>query len=151
MKLTPFQRDQLIGLNHEPLTRGEILLLAKAASAAIPLAGPEVTHIKQYVMSYKQKIRSAMDFLYNYTYISDEDSSYLDFTIQALYNWRHSIAYGTDSVVFTGNNDMLIDEFTTITRYLSCDQFHSLLDVEAPAMWYEIFVQVVKYHFAGGE
>ena len=132
------------------LTKGEKVLLAKALCDRLPLMPAEESNIKLYVIHFKPFIDDVIYGLRDFIYIDSDDSEYIVDLIVRFMTWRAAVAYNTTRVLFTGNPETVIDDFSLLPLFIDQPTFCALTDSITDAnYYYRLFTEVCnKFYLA---
>ena len=120
-------------LNQRPLSRGELVILAKVLSERLPLIDEGTDNVELWVTSQKSAIAPVMDVLYRYTYISPEDRDFLFLTLKQFCMWRSRVATGTFSMRLSGNPETVIDDLSGLLWVVDRSAMCAITDIAAKA------------------
>lgn len=133
----------LISRNFKPLETGELVLLARAISDDIPL--DKNLCAKDIVLAYKYSILNIIHFINQYTFITEDQEKMLFDIIEGFIAWRLNVAYGPKEILFTSNDNFVIDEMSLITRFVDSNLLCSVGFIYNNAQFtYRLFKDIVK-------
>ena len=121
--------NKLNALNQRMLQKGEIFLLAKAIADALPLMPADEDNVKLFIINHKRLIDEVVWSLNTYSYLGDDNSAVLEKLIGDLTLWRASIAYNPPTPFFRDCPNSVIDDISTLPRYVDLTYMCAVGDV----------------------
>ncbi|QXN70430.1 hypothetical protein AGENTSMITH_24 [Bacillus phage vB_BspM_AgentSmith] len=136
--------NKLYSFQQRKLTSGETVLLAKALTDAIDLPSPKIESVKQYIIGKKTLINNVMDVLCKYVYGDSDLEDQLTNLMSGFMSWRVSVAYRPSRVIFSGDSNNVVDDLTTMLRYVDCARLATIGDnIENANLTFSIFADVI--------
>lgn len=127
------------------LEKGEIFLLAKVIADNIELAPRGTDNIKLFTLTKKRFVNEVIYALNDFTYLNDEQRDVVFKLIDELSLWRYNIAYNPPVVFFKGDTNTVVDDVTSILRYVDVTYACSVADIVETANWtYGVFTDLCK-------
>ena len=120
--------NKLYSFQQRKLTSGETVLLAKALTDAIALPSPGIENVKQYIISNKPFLNQVLDVMCKYIYGDSELEDQLTNLMTGFMSWRVSVAYRPSRVIFSGDSNNVVDDLTTMLRYVDCARLATIGD-----------------------
>ncbi len=137
--------NKLASFNQRKLTKGEVFLLAKAIADEIPLMPADEENVKIYILNHKRFIDDVIWTLNGYTFIGDNEAETLLKLIGDLTLWRSNVAYNPPTVLFRDCPNSVIDDISSLPRYVDITYMCSVGDIISTANYmFGIFKSFVK-------
>lgn len=134
-KLNEALQQKLVSFGQRRLKRGEIFLLAKAIADKLPIGTGMPENIRTYTLNLRDSIDRTVYGLSNYIYIPQEDATRLYALIDSLLLWRMSVAFNPAPMLFSGDPNTVVDEVSSILRYVDVQDVCSVSDVAQSASY----------------
>ena len=132
---------KLIGFGHRRLKRGEIFLLAKAIADKLPIGNGMPENIRTYTLNLRIQIDNTIYGLSDYVYLPAEDVNQAYTLIDGLLLWRMSVAFDPAPMAFTGDPTTVVDEVSSILRYVDVREVCSVGDIAQTASYIAVIFQ----------
>lgn len=128
--------EALLGFNHRKLDRGELCLLAKAIADTRELPSADaLSNFPNYLISIKKDIYAVCYELAEYAFIDSKEMAFVCEQVGSFMIWRASIAHQPSTVLFTGDPNNVIDDITSIRRYVDTSVLCDIVNVLDRANW----------------
>lgn len=138
--------SKLYAFQQRKLTSGETVLLAKALTDSLPLPSPEIENVKQYIISNKPTVNAVMDVLCKYIYTDTALDEHLTNLMTGFMSWRVSVAYRPSRVIFSGDSNNIVDDLTTMLRYVDCGRLATIGDnINNANHTFSVFTDVIDH------
>jgi len=134
-RLSPELNNKLLSFNQKKLEQGEVFLLAKAIADTIPLAPIEVDSISLFTITQRSFINEVIYTFNDYSYIDTELCKLIYKLIDEISLWRYNIAYNPPHIFFKGDTNTVIDDLSSLLRYIDITYMCSVADVVNNANW----------------
>lgn len=128
-------RIELVKMNQRKMKAGELFILARVISNRIPLPTSTQT-LTSEVLANGEFYNQVRYLLNEYTYISDEEMVELRDNIKRFQAWKYSIVNGDDIMLFSGDPETVIDEFSGLTRFFDMGTLCKLDEIAEDATYY---------------
>lgn len=128
-------RGKLSAFNQARLSRGELVLLASVIAKRIRLMGQEDVNDKLFVISNRELIDTVTVTLGEFCTITEEDHTVLLEMVSGFAKWRKAVADGTNTVLFSGDGNVVIDELSSLPQYVSMGNLCSLAETASSNQW----------------
>lgn len=136
-------KHQFLLRNSEPLNDGEIVLLARAISDYIPVSCD--MQAKDLVLLYKYSIEEILNFISQFSFITDEQRKVIYSAIEGFLSWRISLIYNPKDILFLSGENYLVDEMSLITQYVDAGLLCSVCNIYSKANYtYLLFKKLAK-------
>ena len=137
-------QKRLLKLGQKTLSKGEIFLLAKALSDAIPLPQEVCENIRLHTLSHRGKIDQVIYAFEGYAYIPSDQYDTIYRLIDEMVSWRYAVATGKSICLFTGDPQSVVDDMTGFLRYVNMSDVCTVSDMAGSANYvYTMFKDVV--------
>lgn len=138
-------RGKLSAFNQARLSRGELVLLASVIAKRIRLMGQDDVNEKLFVLSNREWIDTVVVTLGEFCTITNEDRVVLSELIGGFSKWRKAVADGTNVVLFTGDDNMVIDEISSLPQYVNMGNLCALAETTSSNQWKSaLFAELVE-------
>ena len=138
-------KEGLLKFNQKKLEKGEIFLLAKAIADELPLCPVEEENVKYFVLNHKLFIDHVVYALNEYSYLDEVTKETIFKLICDLTLWRYKVAYEPPYILFRGEYDVVLDDISTLPRYVDMTYVCSVADIVDRATYlYSLFRDFVK-------
>lgn len=135
-KLSPSLQSALNMLQQRKLGNGELFLLAKALSDSIPLAESDCENIALHTLNYKYFMNEVLYKVSEYSYIDEESRTVIFRLVNELSLWRFNIAYTPPSPFYRGEANTVVDDTSSLLRYVDVSYMCAVEDIVEKANWY---------------
>lgn len=135
---------ELHRFNQRKLRKGELVLLAFTIANSLPLLPEGSPDAKGFVLGHGVLIERVIYRLNEFAHIDQDARRELMDTIARFAMWRSSVAYGFRPF-FTGNQDMVVDNLSGLTRYIDMSTMCPIGDELDNVSWLtSVFYDLVK-------
>lgn len=134
-KLPDSLKQKLLSFGHRRLKRGEIYLLAHAIANTLSIGSAMPENIRIYSLSLRDRIDRAIYGLTDYVYLHSDDINHLYTIIDSVLLWRMSVAFDPAPLVFSGESTNVVDECSTILRYVDVSDICAVSDIAGSASY----------------
>lgn len=135
MQLNSNTRSKLIQLSQRPLKPGEVFLLSKLMADKIPVI--EDGQIPQSTLAHTLKYRRYVDnvifTLNDYAHICPQTCAHIYEMVDSIWNWRYAISTGSAGMLFSGEHDTVVDDVSSLLRYINSSDICALADMARDA------------------
>jgi hypothetical protein len=135
-------QDKLFKFNQAKLDESQLVLLGRAIADVIPIMPADEHELKLYMISQKTIINEIFYSLRSYCYL-DDAAQELVFSVSCQFmSWRVALAYKPPYVLFTGDNDKVIDELSLLPSFVNKNLLCSVVSgLQNANYYYSIFRQ----------
>lgn len=127
--------NKLSVLAQRPLEKGELFLLAKAISDELPLPPADCDSVNIYTLKFRRFIECIIYGINEFSYINEDQQKTLLKLVNDLMLWRFNTAYNPPVILFTGDNNTVIDDISSLPRYIDCVYMCAVADIIDRANW----------------
>ena len=128
--------QKLSHFNQRKLNKPELVLFAKAIADSLPLAPVETDNVSLFTLNHRSFVDECCYVMSAYSFIDRDEVKLVYSLIDQFTLWRMSLAYKPPRVVFKAKTDTVIDDITTIERFVDAACLCSLGDIATNANWY---------------
>lgn len=117
-QFSPELTARLLQFGHRRLKKAELLLLGKVISDFISIPPAGEPNMVIYTTSQGSKIDNMIYAFSDFIHIPREDNQLIYKTITEFLMWRSNVAYTPGNFMFSGETSTVIDEMSTMTKYV---------------------------------
>lgn len=117
------------------LETGEVVLLAYVIANKLPLLPTDVDNVNQFVLGHGVLLERISIRINEYASIDSDQFADLKDLVGKFLLWRTSIANGNCSVLFGGDENMVIDDLSGLPRVVDLGTLCSLSSISTTANW----------------
>ena len=143
-KLPQQLQTKLLTFNQRTLNKGEVFLLAKAISDAIPIPKEGDVNVSIHNLNHRNFMLTVIGKLEGYVFVSSEVPETIYRLVNDFVSWRYAVANGICVSNFTGESNNFVDDVTGILRYVNMSDFADGCTIAENAGYtYSIFKELV--------
>lgn len=151
MQLAPELQTKLMQLVQRGIKSGEKLLLARLIADRIPVGTTSNGKPWEVTLAHRNSVDSVLFTLNEYMHINKDDRESLYGMIDRIWAWRKSVASGQSTLLFSGETDKVVDDFSGVMRFALVNDVCPLMDMVNDANYmYDLFKQVVQSTWSAG-
>lgn len=146
MHISQETQHKLMQFVHRTIKPGEAVILARLLADRIPVSGGDKTdNAWERTLQYRSYVDSVIFYLNDYIHIPSASRDNIYRMVDRIWMWRQSVACGESNLVFTGNTDSVVDDFTGVMRTVHLDDVCPIVDMLIDANYiYDLFKTVVR-------
>lgn len=148
MQLNQELQRKLIDFNQRRLTEAEEALLARAIADCIPIMPADEHEVKMYMISQKSITNEIFYTLRSYCYIDNNIMEDIFSIACQFMTWRVAIAYKPPYVIFSGDENKVVDELSLLPVFVEhkkmCDIVDGLANANYTYRLFREFCEAVK-------
>lgn len=135
MELSKQTHYKLLQLAQRQLKAGELFLLAKLLADKIPVIvdGQLPDSLLCHTLNFRPSVDTVIYTLNEYTHISSDKAKYVYQMVDSIWAWRHAVATGGTTMLFSGSNTTVVDDVSCILNYVSLASIAPVADIAEDA------------------